>query len=200
MEVDAVRGLHIFLGVALAEVAEGAAAETAAHAAAHLGGERAELAAQNLPENDHEDNRDDPVVEEFLHGRLHVDDVGAEVRASIVEPLGEVGVCHDAGLIDGTLPLFRKDNLVGVNLDLIDFLLRGQVHEDIVGNFFDPCILQLRNNDRIQNQGDQKNHKVQIGNQRCGLFGILVLLHGFSFALICYIVCSTSVQDKQEMV
>jgi len=99
------------------------------------------LAAQKLPENHHDDNRDDPVVEQLLHGRLHVDNVSAEVCACVVKTLGQIRVRHHPGLINGVLSLFGENDLIRVDLDLVDFLLGGQVHEDIVGNFFDPRVL-----------------------------------------------------------
>ena len=58
-----------------------------------------------------------------------------ELRTAVIEPLCQVIVRHESGLVDCALRLIRKCDLCAVDLYLTDIFILGHLHECSVINF-----------------------------------------------------------------
>ena len=149
-ELDAVGGLHVDLGVALAHVEHHGVC-----AACGLG----QLAGQQLAQQHEDQNRSDPAHKEAQQRRHLLDDLAGELRAGGVQPLGAVGIVHQAGLVDLAL-LVGEQDAVGLNLHLIDLLFVGHGDEGAVVHLLNLHLADVGHQQGVEQK--QRQHDDQI--------------------------------------
>ena len=96
-------------------------------------------------------------------GLLH--DLAGEGGSGIVQPLGQAGVVHQAGLVDLRLVLIGKDDLVGFNVHTADVLLLGHGHKGAVVHLFDLALLHPWQQHKVEEQQHQQ-HEGVVDRQR----------------------------------
>ena len=120
-------GLHIYLRIALSTHTEHHGILTASlfH---HL---PCEESSKNPEQQQWKNNRHQK-AHKWRCPRL---DFFRELRTAVIEPLCQVIVRHESGLVDCALRLIRKCDLCTVDLYLTDILILGHLHKCSVVNF-----------------------------------------------------------------
>ena len=149
--MDAGRGLHIDLGVALTEGHGILAARLLHELLAHITAKRQE---QQQRHNGRQEK-----AQQRRHRLLHI---AAERRAGGIQPLRQARIVHDARAVDGLTALFRIVNFVVVDLDLFDLLGLDLAHERAVVDLLDAAAVQQRRHEQIEQRNDQKHDAVVI--------------------------------------
>ena len=144
--MDAGRGLHIDLGVALTEGHGILAARLLHELSAHIA---AECQEQQQRHNGRQEE-----AQQRRHRLLHI---AAECRAGGIQPLRQARIVHDARAVDGLTALF-----VVVDLDLFDLLGHDLAHERAIVDLLDAAAVQQRRYEQIEQRNDQKHDAVVI--------------------------------------
>ncbi len=105
-------------------------------------------------------------------GGLLLDDLAGKDSAVVIEPLSQVGVVHQAGLIDLLFFPVGEDNLVVLDVHLADVVVVGHGHKGAVIHLLHPALNQHGHGQEIEQQ-QQDEHDDVVEGQR--------LLWGFDF-------------------
>ena len=134
LEVDALRGRHVDLGLIAAHAEEHAVATAPLH----------ELAAEILADGEEDDERQDPGEEEAHDGRGLLLDILVELRAGGMQAVDKLRVIHEAGLVLLVILLAREENLVVLDFHLADLLVLRHIHERAVIDLLDLRLVEIR--------------------------------------------------------
>ena len=153
----AVGGGDIDLGVAVAQP-EHHGIGPAAHLFAHL-------LIEELAEGDKNHDRQNPCQEKAHQrgGLLH--DLAGELGAGGVQTLGEAGVVHHTGFVDGLAVLIGKQDLVAFDLHLADLALFGHGHKGAVIHLLDLPFGDERQDEGVKDHQHQQHDGIVV-NQR----------------------------------
>ena len=87
-----------------------------------------------------------------------------------MKPLGQGGVLHGGGLIDGGPLLVGEDDLGVLHLDQADVSFVDHVHEGAVTHLHHLLLRKQRADQQIEQQDDQQNNAVIIQQRLSGFF------------------------------
>ena len=166
-EADAVGGLDIDLGGGLAHAAE--------HHRVRAAGLLHQLPVHNIAQPDEEDDGQHEAQQKAHQRRGLLDDLAGKLCACVVKALGQVGVVHEARLVDLRFVFIGKKDLVGFHIHPADVLLLGHGHEGAVVHFLDLPFVHPRHEHEVE-QHQHQQHDGIIDGQR--LFGGLDFFHG----------------------
>ena len=166
VELDALGGLDIDLGVGLAHV------EHHRVAAAHL---LHHAAREELADEDKHEQRHDPGEDAREHGGL-LDLLAGGGDARRQQTRDEVVVRHHGRFIDGGAVGFRKEDAVVLLLDLhlADLAVFGHGDEGVVVHVLNPVLGHPRHGEEVEQQ--QKHQHEDVVKQQ-GLFGGFHFIH-----------------------
>ena len=177
-EFDALGGFHIDLGIALAQTEHhGIGSSGLIH---HLFG-------HELSEADEQDHRQPPGEQEIEPRGSFLNDLAPGGNTGIQQTLGEFGIGHHTGLIDGSAVLAGKEDQVflGLNLCGADIPVLHHGDEGVVIHFMDLAFGQPGHEQEIEQHEQQKHQAIIIDEWS---FGLLYFIHryGPSRKELCY--------------
>ena len=153
VEADALRRLHIDLGIALAH------AEHHGVLSAVLGHN---ALIEHLADKEEQHQRQQSRQQIAEKGRGGLRDILREFCAGFVQPLRERGVVHHAGLIDLRFVLVGEDDLAALDLYLADVLFLDHAHERAIIGLLDLRLHQQRRDDPVEQQDHDQNNAVVV--------------------------------------
>ena len=160
-EFDAIGGFHVHLGIGVL-------------AAEHHGVGAAELAhhplAQQLPDAHKEQDGHQPAQQEGQDGGHLLLDLAGELRPRRLEPVDQVRVGHEAGLVDLLLVLVSEQDLIVLHLHLADLLLLGHSHEGAVVHLLHLPLAQPGHGQEVEQQQRQQDDAIVVDQRLLWFF------------------------------
>ena len=127
-----------------------------------------------LAEGDKKHDRQQPRQQKRQKRRHLLDDLARELRAGVLQAVDEVGIVHQAGLIDLRVIFVREEDLVVLHLHTADLLIFRHGHERAVVDLLDLPLAQPGHRQKVERQ-DHENDDGVIIHQR--LFRVFHFIH-----------------------
>ena len=164
-ELDALGGLDVDLRVR--------AAEPEHHGVRPAGLVRHAL-EHELAETDEEHDRQQPCQQKRQKRRHLLDDLARELRAGVLQAVDQVGIVHQAGLIDLRVVFVREEDLVVLYLHTANLLIFRHGHKRAVVDLLDLPLAQPGHRQKVERQNHENDDGVIIHHR---LFGAFHFIH-----------------------
>ena len=115
-----------------------------------------------LAEADEDHDRQQPCQQKRQERRHLFDDLARELRTGVFQAIDEVGIVHQAGLVDLRVVFVREEDLVVLHLHAADLLIFRHGHKRAVIDFLDLPLAQPGHCQEVDRQNHENDDGVVI--------------------------------------